>query len=69
MRMAVADGSSLIGKTAKIVFYPKTDSVGSTIQSIPLEAVRIIAENEGEIRYLQDGQILTKPIDIIALRG
>ncbi len=46
LRISVANGTSIIGKTANVVFYPKeaTDNFGVT--PIPLEAVRIIAENE-----------------------
>jgi len=69
IRIAVIDWQSIIGKTGKIVFSPKSDTTESGIQSIPLEAVRIIAENEWEIRYLKDGNILTKTLSIIAIRS
>lgn len=69
VRIAVIDWKSIIGQTGRVVFSPKSDTRVSGIQSIPLEAVRIIAENEGEIRYLQDGNILTKTLSIIAIRS
>ncbi|MFZ2256041.1 MAG: hypothetical protein WAW59_01420 [Patescibacteria group bacterium] len=44
--MSVTDGTSAIGKTATIIFYPKESIDGAGLVNIPLEAVRIIAENE-----------------------
>ena len=69
MRISVLDGIDAIGKTAKIVFYPKQDIEWTLLTNIPLEAVRIIAENEWEIRYFKDGKILTKTITISGIRS
>lgn len=70
MRISVENGSSIIGKTAKIVFYPQKDSENWTsLPLIPLEAVRIIAENEGEIRYMENGVIRTKNIAISGINS
>jgi hypothetical protein len=69
IRIAVIGWQNIIGKTAKIVFSPRSNPLESGVLSIPLEAVRIIAENEWEIRYLQDNNILTKTISIVAIRS
>lgn len=69
IRIAIPDGGPYIGKSAMVVFVPKNNIELWTNRILPLEAVRIIAENEWEIRYLQDGKILTKTIAIIAIRS
>lgn len=69
IRVSVTDGSSAIGKTATITFYPKESIDGDGLTSLPLESVRIIAENEWEIRYLSGESIATKNIKISAIRS
>lgn len=69
IRVSVTDGSSAIGKTATITFYPKESIDGEGLISLPLESVRIIAENEWEIRYLSGESIATKNIKISAIRS
>lgn len=69
LRIAVTDGGQLIGKTATIGFTPKTPIDGDSVVSIPLEAVRIIAENEWELRYYSGWTIERKSINISALRS
>jgi hypothetical protein len=46
LRISVTNGTSVIGKTANVTFYPKEPTDNSGMVTIPLEAVRIIAENE-----------------------
>lgn len=69
LRISVSDGTKLIGKTATILFTPKSPIDGEAVVSVPLEAVRIIAENEWEIRYYSGGIIERKSISISALRS
>lgn len=69
LRMSVTDGTSAIGKTATIIFYPKESIDGAGLVNIPLEAVRIIAENEWEIRYLSGETIATRNIKILSIRS
>lgn len=69
LRISVTNGTSVIGKTANVIFYPKEPTDNSGMVTIPLEAVRIIAENEWEIRYLSGESIATKNIKISAIRS
>lgn len=49
IRIALADGQPFIGESALLRFSPKRDTASEKILMLPLDAVSIIAEWEGEI--------------------
>ena len=49
VRIALPDGQPYLGESALISFSPKNDTEWPTILTLPLDAISIIAEWEGEI--------------------
>lgn len=67
VRISVANGQKYIGQTATIIF-PVLGAVSENKVLLPIDAIRIISEGQGEVAILTpEKQIVRKTVSIVHL--